>query len=122
MGLTSRKSLTVGPPPLTDDLVRHFVRGYFDGNGTVGAYRNPSVRFGPPRLVSGFDGSRPMVNAVQQWLIGFGGLTRKKLLPNKTIWRVRYNHRESLLLAKWMYDGASVWLARKRQKFIDYDL
>jgi intein-encoded DNA endonuclease-like protein len=31
-----RKSLTLEPPEIFDDFARHYIRGYFDGDGCVG--------------------------------------------------------------------------------------
>lgn len=38
-GVTARKSLTHEWPELTGDLLRHYLRGYFDGDGHIGVYR-----------------------------------------------------------------------------------
>src|SRR5438270_57920 len=35
LGITERKSLTLTPPIIPKRLIRHFVRGYFDGDGSV---------------------------------------------------------------------------------------
>jgi hypothetical protein len=42
-GCTERKSLTIefpGENILPKNLINHFIRGYFDGDGTVGVYNN----------------------------------------------------------------------------------
>src|SRR5690606_21393784 len=40
-GITPRKSLTLKPPKnVPKDLVRHWIRGYFDGDGSVHIYND----------------------------------------------------------------------------------
>jgi intein/homing endonuclease len=40
-GITPRKSLTLKPPlNVPEDLIRHWIRGYFDGDGSVGIRKN----------------------------------------------------------------------------------
>ena len=41
LNITERKSLTLQPPILNKKLVSHFIRGYFDGDGSVFSYHNP---------------------------------------------------------------------------------
>lgn len=38
LGCTPNKSLTLRFPNLSEDLKRHFIRGYFDGDGSLGIY------------------------------------------------------------------------------------
>lgn len=38
-GAIKNKSLVLKPPMLREDLVRHFIRGYFDGDGCITSYK-----------------------------------------------------------------------------------
>ena len=40
LGCTPVKSLSIRLPKLPKSLLHHFIRGYFDGDGTVGVYKN----------------------------------------------------------------------------------
>ncbi len=50
--MTPRKSLTYEPPELRESLVSHFIRGYFDGDGSIHRDTKGNLRF------SIFSGSR----------------------------------------------------------------
>ena len=39
---TNRKTSAVATPKMNNDLYRHFIRGYFDGDGTIGLYTSTS--------------------------------------------------------------------------------
>lgn len=41
-GCIANKSLKLTFPVLPEELIHHFIRGYFDGDGTVGACKNKS--------------------------------------------------------------------------------
>ena len=38
LGCVPNKSLKLLPPNLTDEFISHFIRGYFDGDGSIGKY------------------------------------------------------------------------------------
>lgn len=117
-GMWPRKSLTLAPPPLKDtDLVRHFLRGFFDGNGTVGIYdvgpRGKRRNF-QPRL--GFYSTA----AVCEWI---GDVIERELgfAPPSVIeavgcFKITYNGRgRCSAIAEWLYRDATRWLPRKRE-------
>lgn len=117
LGLSPNKSLTATFPKL--DYEQHFIRGYFDGDGTVFHFRNPSCSpSNPPRLVSGFEGSREFLIRLQVHLATGAGIKPKKLYRNSSIWRYRLNHADSLRLAHYMYDEGGPAMKRKRDEFM----
>ena len=116
LGLTPAKSLTAEMPTVPHGDA--FLRGYFDGDGTVGLYRNPSLRSGAlPRLISGFIGSLMMIDQIQELLFDRAGIQRKRPVANKSVWIVHYNHADSLRLADFMYADGGPHLARKKRIF-----
>lgn len=50
MGVTPQKSLTLKFPDKSifksEDLIRHFIRGYFDGDGCISYYRHENRNIG----------------------------------------------------------------------------
>ena len=40
LGCIPNKSLILLPPKLKDEFISHFIRGYFDGDGSIGKYKN----------------------------------------------------------------------------------
>jgi hypothetical protein len=127
IGLTSRKSLTIGPLKVPDEYFPDFVRGCIDGDGTVLVYtdryhsaRNASYVY--TRLyVSLVSASRPFldwIKATIERLVGLeGGLHAKRHPTRRQIWVLRYSKKASARLLAWLYYAPDVpCLTRKRMK------
>jgi hypothetical protein len=116
LGCTPAKTKTIRIPILEDELVHHFIRGYFDGDGTVGAYKN--LKNSDWKILkSGFcSGSKEFM------------IDLLKILPvkNKTIkqsnecYVTQHSLHDTLNLYNFMYKNHTLCLNRKRQVFIDY--
>ena len=95
---------------VSDELLHHFVRGFFDGDGTV--YRNKEV------LVFGFVGSISFIAHLREVLIAMAGLTATKIGRNGKLSLIRWSgNRLSNRFKDWLYEDATVWLERKRHVF-----
>lgn len=57
LGLTQRKSKTVEPPNLTEDLEVHMLRGIVDGDGCFNVYKRPNGQTVPTLCVVGSEGT-----------------------------------------------------------------
>lgn len=117
-GLIPRKSLRCDfPTGIPQDLLAAFVRGYFDGNGCVGLYRNPSLSpASMPRLKSKFVGAADVLAGIQR-VLSKTDIDAKKLTAAGRVWQANYNHRDSVLLAKFIYADGGPHLTRKRLIF-----
>lgn len=114
MGLTRGKTLHCAfPDDIAEPLLRHFLRGFFDGDGTVGIYRVG----GNPRLTSGICGTRDFLNDLQDRCIVPAGIARRSPSRHASIFKLQYNHYDSLRLADLMYGQGGVALERKRTIF-----
>jgi len=67
LGCTPRKSLTLKFPDInifkSKDLIRHFIRGYFDGDGCF-SYHKSKTKITP---VVGFIGTKEMLESIQRY-------------------------------------------------------
>lgn len=117
LGLTRRKSHSASMPAVPH--VADFVRGYFDGDGAVGLYRNPNLRRPEalPRLMSGFIGSHQLMAELQVIMEERAGITPKKIGASGSVWCLQYNHRDSLRLADYLYAEEGPCLSRKKAIF-----
>lgn len=119
-GLAPRKSLDCEfPLALPDEALPAFVRGYFDGDGSVGVYRNKSVRSvsHTGRLIASFNGSAPFLLSLRDVLHRRAGTPENKLIQNGAIWRLQVNHADALRLASFMYQDDGPRLTRKAAIF-----
>jgi hypothetical protein len=117
-GLTPRKSLTLAyPSVIPREYQRHFVRGVFDGDGCVGTGGHHR---GVLRLVWGICGGSPkflqrLEEVVREQI---GTKPRSVLKSKENFYWVRWTGKPNLVrLYQWLYDGAEVFLPRKKQRF-----
>jgi predicted DNA-binding protein YlxM (UPF0122 family) len=120
LGVTSRKSLNVRFPDVPDEFLSHFIRGVFDGDGSV--FFEPRSKTYPLR-VSFISGSKEFITTLENTLHSHAGLRKRNIykLHRKNIsYYIRYSHKESLKFFDYIYAGAdeSLRLERKYQKFM----
>jgi len=115
LGCVPRKSLIIEFPKLHLALINHFIRGYFDGDGTVGVYRNLTTHSWKI-LKSGFcSGSECFLKELVEYLP-----VKTKTIYKNHIYNIKFSLRDSILLYEYMYKDASVYLERKHNIFVDY--
>jgi hypothetical protein len=106
LGCVPRKSLVLQFPRLPKHLVRHFIRGYFDGDGSVSVTKRNQLKVT-------FLGTYKFLRRLSQIL-----QIKNKLRKIGSIHRfeVHGNKKAGRVLA-WMYEDATVWLERKREVY-----
>jgi hypothetical protein len=105
-GVGRRKSLTLQFPKLPKKLERHYLRGLFDGDGCI---RERSFDF---------LGTEHVVDGVIASIRSHTGISLTKCRAD-LLWRA-VGCRGSTKVLCWLYDGATIKLDRKHQRFIDY--
>lgn len=116
-GCGNKKSFRLRMPNLRDDLIRHFVRGYFDGDGSI------TFREGGSSLFS-IIGNIEFIQELQKILIKNCNVKQTKLdVYKKTggrIASVRYcGHQQLIRIRDFMYCGAKIFLTRKKRIFME---
>lgn len=117
LGLTPNKSRVIKFPDVPDEYMRHFIRGCWDGDGSVFCqYYNRNL------LMSSYvSGSREYIEKMEQILHEKAGLTKRKIYqrPSGTSYYFKYAHKDSIKLFHYMYDGVpnSMFLERKYDHF-----
>lgn len=112
-GVTSNKSETAEFPSLDSKLIRHFVRGYFDGDGSVGVYyHKPSNK---NVLVVTLVGTEMMLNGILSH-IGIQTVLHSDPRWKSTITRhLRLTGDKAKMFLMWLYLEEHVSLERKVQ-------
>lgn len=118
-GCVPNKSLILTFPDenifVSEDLIRHFIRGYFDGGGTLGKYQHPkSNRSLECSLM--FVGTKDMLEHIQKYL-GQGFLMQKSNCGPLT-YRLGYSTNKAKKAANIMYKDSIVYLQRKYDIYI----
>jgi hypothetical protein len=111
LGCFLNKSLILLPPNLTDEFIPHFIRGYFDGDGSIGRY-NGRLKF-----------SLLGTNELLTWIINFfkskGMKTTPKISKKKNVYSVQVNSKWDIeLIENIIYNSSSdYYLKIKKEKF-----
>ncbi|KKK55103.1 hypothetical protein LCGC14_3077940, partial [marine sediment metagenome] len=117
-GSTPKSDQSLSVPDISKELFHHFVRGFFDGDGSIGfkRYRN---RHGKP--VSALTTSFSAGLATGDFLERLRDRIRlhtpvglKKVNTGKTSRKLVFNQYDSMLLCEWMYRNATLFMARKK--------
>lgn len=102
-------------PTIPKDLMKHFIRGYFDGDGTI--YINSESN----KIRTAFYGTHDYIESIQSYLNEELGLSRKKVIDQKQakVSFISFAYQESLILCEWLYSDATIYLTRKHDIFIN---
>lgn len=99
-------------PNIPQHLIRHFIRGYFDGDGTVYINsKNNSLRVG-------FYGTRDLLTSIQNNLHEEIGTSVNKIYEKVGCWLLSYAMESDVKkIYDYLYTDAELFLARKKLKF-----
>lgn len=138
LGCFRNKSLTCTFPTFLDkSLIRHFIRGYFDGDGCVWVGKRKTMIVKDKTRASGFrerivqnvkftiTGNVTFINSLQDELVQMLGFRKTKLNfskandPNNNtcaqVCTMEYSGRKQMQsFYDYMYEGASIWGNRKK--------
>jgi len=121
-GVHQRKSLTIKfPEDLPKDMIRHFIRGFFDGDGSVSKVK--SGRFGNIICVSFSCGSEDFIMRLRDILI-IAGFHPQKVSKARNCYSLAMGRKiEMLEFRDYLYSqvDSKLYLDRKYQKFQDID-
>lgn len=113
LGCHRKKSLTLRFPKKLDiptDLMNHFIRGYFDGDGCISGGKTPTMT-----IVS----SIYFCEGLNEELSSLVGRKNLENHPNNNITK-RYRFSGARQISKfydYIYKGATIFIERKRKKF-----
>jgi hypothetical protein len=113
LGCTPKKSLTLKFPEfLPEDLVSHFIRGYFDGDGSI-SVSNKNGRL----LSTSLLGTKEFLISVMEILnIDIKHLKKDKRHRNNTFY-ILFNIKDSLKFYEFIYLNNCICLDRKYNKY-----
>lgn len=117
LGCVPIKSLIIQFPNISISLIPHFIRGYFDGDGTVGVYVNRKDSDWKI-LKSGFcSGSKIFLEKLVTYL----PIKHKNIITRDTQMHIlNFSLNDTFRLYEYMYNEHSICLKRKRDIFLNY--
>ena len=104
-GMVERKSLVLQPPQILEHLRGHFIRGYFDGDGSAS---------GSPTIKIRFLGTREMLEWISEELGATKAYWSKRHDDGKNNFQIELSRQQDIRVATdLMYDSATRFLRRK---------
>ena len=117
LGLTPRKSLTIGPIVVPDEHFSHFTRGVLDGDGSIDSYVHNPIRAVDPEYrylrlgVRFHSASQVFARWLREKLVSVPSVSgvilvepRKNLHP---MYILQYGKYASIRLLSWLYRGSA---------------
>jgi intein-encoded DNA endonuclease-like protein len=120
LGMKPRKSLNLEFPNIPWEYLRDFIRGVFDGDGSVFYTKKSQIS---PLRCKFYSGSGRFILGLKKSLESLGMPDKRIYCEKKNrknnYYYIRYSHKDSLKLFKIMYEGmkGDMFLVRKFNKF-----
>jgi DNA-binding CsgD family transcriptional regulator len=110
------KSLVLQPPQkMPDGLVRHYIRGYFDGDGSIWYSKNKKAI-----QIEICSGSKDFLEWVNSYIRKFSNITVRQR-SNKNLFRIGTTGKSIPKIMDWLYkDCGNNFLERKKQKYHNF--
>ena len=123
-GLDQAKTYTLQLPILDKSLMRHFIRGYFDGDGCFSVIKR-NDRKNPNSKTYQFNitGMKGPLSIIQQHLVDNIGIIKNSLKRRKSTIAVTIHYSGRNVCKKildYLYDDATIYLQRKYNKYKEY--
>lgn len=119
-GLHKRKTFDLEFPPknlIPDNMMNHFIRGVFDGDGCICNYKNKSNN----KLLSHFSiiGTESLMGGINDILSAVTERPKKLYTTKyKNLVNIKHNAIDSIrLIYEYLYNNATMFLTRKLDKF-----
>ena len=117
LGLTTRKSLTIEyPNNIPSNLIHHYLRGYFDGDGSI--YKGGKTHHA---VTATFAGNVQYCNGVSSYLnsIGISSKVTKHIFQNCHYSQIK-GANNILKLYDFLYKDATIFIERKKNTFDEW--
>jgi len=114
-GCVNNKSFIIKLPKLKNDLIRHFIRGYFDGDGCIYISKNNNnctfnITSGSKNIIDDINDVFKNIQIIKCYI---------KITKNTYRLNI-YDKIELLKLYNYLYDNSTIYLKRKFNKFKSY--
>lgn len=124
-GCTPRKSLTLEFPDESifkdKSLIRHFIRGYFDGDGTLGIYTCNVKEYIYGKAMCSVLGTENVLSRICSFLQFPKNISNagSKLHPCKAF-KLSYATKEAFAVSYILYSKSTVYMKRKYEKYLEF--
>lgn len=122
-GLIQAKTYTLQIPLLDKDLMRHFIRGYYDGDGCFSITKRKDRTENSLVYQFNITGMENSLRIIQNYLVNNVGIINNGLKHRKStiVVTIHYSGRNVCKrILDYLYQDATIYLQRKYNKYIEY--
>jgi len=116
LGIKPNKSLTINKVSIPKGLMSHFIRGVFDGDGSISGEKITHVQF----MIAG---NKPFLEQLQDTLIKKCELNKVKIYPctDSKAFRIQYTGSQIFRILEYLYKDSTIdtRLDRKYKKYLE---
>lgn len=119
------KAKRIRIPPIPNHLIRHFVRGYFDGDGCLSIYTQQVRQWTICKQEWSLTGQKELMSEIKDTLTANAGTTPTVKLKgykrSPDVASLRYGKKSDVVkLYGYLYEKATVYLPSKHLKFVEF--
>jgi len=120
LGVVPRKTFKEKVSPINKILLRHFIRGYFDGDGCFKIYQRKNRKmFSMCFSIS--CGSMSCLKNIQNILVKNLKINKTKIRKANAIYELNHGgNKQTIKIMEWLYQDANIFLERKFNKYKHY--
>lgn len=120
-GITQNKCHNKSIPNLEMPLLRHFLRGYFDGDGCFSVSKRLDRKSGYNYQLT-FSGNEEPLVKIREIISDNLNIAKVSIKPRKKLsYTLHYSGRKVCYkILDWLYEDATVYLKRKHNKYLEY--
>lgn len=104
--------LVTYPDWIHTDLERHFIRGYWDGDGFIGS--------NPKNFQVGIIGTYDFIKTLSNVLFKTINLKSNSFHKERNVFVLNRSKKEAAKIANYLYKDSSIYLERKYNNFANY--
>lgn len=119
LGITPKKTFEVKPPKIPKKYIKHYLRGYFDGDGSISLAKRKDMKRKFPSI--GIIGNMHMISYMQRI---FNKITSSKLKIHKLyskggfkLGKLYYTCKKAMIILDFLYKDSNIYLDRKYNKY-----
>lgn len=117
LGCTPQKSLTLKFPTfLPLELIRHFIRGYFDGDGSLGIY---TTKYDTKRIQVSCLGTESMLQGILNASNQTASLQKDKRMTSSKTFEFELCSEKAVNFLNYIYKDCTIYLTRKYEKYLE---
>lgn len=103
----------------SEDVQRNFIRGYFDGNGTIGYYQRSNRKKGQFVYVAAIVSTYAVVYNIQLLLTKYLNIA-SYIHRQKNVHVVKINNKKDVItFMQWLYKDSTIYMERKYKKYLE---